>query len=73
MPRFRWENFSTANGLPNDHVSSVLVDGSRIWAGTDNLLGLFEGGKWKVLSPSDRLAHRTGSCALALDKRTGDI
>ena len=28
MPRFRWENFTTANGLPNDHVYSVLVDGT---------------------------------------------
>ena len=72
MPRFRWENFSTANGLPNDHVYSVLVDGSRIWAGTDNGLGLFEGGKWKVFRPSDGLAHQA-VLSLALDKRTGDV
>ena len=42
MPRFRFENFTTANGLPDNHVFSVLVDGDRIWAGTDNGLGLYE-------------------------------
>jgi len=36
MPRYRFENFTTANGLPNNHVYSVLVDGGRIWAGTDD-------------------------------------
>ena len=39
MPRFRFENFTTANGLPDNHVYSVLVDGDRVWAGTDNGLG----------------------------------
>ena len=34
LPRFRFENFTTANGLPDNHVYSVLVDGDRIWAGT---------------------------------------
>ena len=72
LPRFRWENFTTANGLPNDHVYSVLVDGSRIWAGTDNGLGLFEGGKWKVFRPSDGMAHQA-VLGLALDRRTGDV
>ena len=31
MPMFRWENFTTANGLPNNHVYCVLVDGNRVW------------------------------------------
>ena len=30
MPRYRFENFTTANGLPDNHVYSVLVDGDRI-------------------------------------------
>ncbi len=42
LPRFRFENFTTANGLPDNHVYAVLVDGDRIWAGTDNGLGLYE-------------------------------
>jgi hypothetical protein len=72
MPRFRFENFTTANGLPDDHVFSVLVDGDRIWAGTQNGLGLYENGKWKTYTTKDGLAHRAVT-SLALDKRTGDV
>jgi hypothetical protein len=72
MPRFRFENFTTANGLPDDHVYSVLVDGDRIWAGTDNGLGLYENGKWKTFTTKDGLAHRA-VMSLALDKRTSDV
>jgi ligand-binding sensor domain-containing protein len=72
MPRFRFENFTTANGLPDDHVFSVLVDGDRIWAGTQNGLGLYENGTWKTYTTKDGLAHRAVT-SLALDKRTGDV
>ena len=72
MPRYRFQNFTTANGLPNDHVYAVLVDGDRIWAGTDNGLGLYENGKWTTYTTADGLAHRA-VLSLALDKRTGDI
>ena len=72
MPRYRWENFTTANGLPDNHVFTVLVDGKRIWAGTENGLGIYEDGKWRVLRPADGLAHRA-VLSLALDKRTGDV
>jgi ligand-binding sensor domain-containing protein len=72
MPRFRFENFTTADGLPDNHVYAVLVDGDRIWAGTDNGLGLYEDGKWKTYTTKDGLAHRA-VLSLALDKRTGDV
>ena len=72
MPRFRFENFTTANGLPDDHVYSVLVDGGRIWAGTDNGLAEYENGQWKVYTSADGLAHRA-VLSLALDKRTGAV
>jgi ligand-binding sensor domain-containing protein len=72
MPRYRWENFTTANGLPDNHVYCVLVDGGRIWAGTENGLAKYEDGRWTVLRPSDGLAHRA-VLNLALDKRTGDL
>ena len=39
-PRFRFENFTTANGLPDNHVYAVLVDGDRVWAGTENGLAV---------------------------------
>jgi len=69
LPRFRWENFSTANGLPDNRVYSVCVDGGRIWAGTDNGLALYENGKWRVFTTADGLAHRA-VLYLALDKKT---
>jgi ligand-binding sensor domain-containing protein len=72
LPHFRFENFTTANGLPDDHVYAVLVDGDRIWAGTNNGLGLYEQGKWTTYTTKDGLAHRA-VLSLALDKRTGDV
>lgn len=72
MPRFRWENFTVANGLPDNHVFCVLVDGNRVWAGTENGLALYDQGKWKVFRPADGLGHRA-VLSLALDKNTGDV
>ncbi len=72
VPRFRFENFTTANGLPDNHVYSVLVDGERIWAGTENGLAVYENHAWKTYTTKDGLAHRA-VLSLALDKRTGDV
>jgi len=72
MPQFRWENFTTAQGLPDNRAYSVCVDGDRVWAGTDNGLALYESGKWKVFTAADGLAHRA-VLSLALDKQTHDL
>ena len=72
LPRFRFENFTTADGLPDNHVYAVLVDGDRIWAGTNNGLGLYDHGVWKTYTTDDGLAHRA-VLSLALDQRTGDV
>jgi ligand-binding sensor domain-containing protein len=77
VPMFRWESFTTANGIPDNHVYCVLVDDSRVWAGTDNGLGLFENGTWKIFRPNSdakehSLAHQA-VLSLALDKTTGDV
>ena len=77
LPRFRWENFSTASGLPDNHVFCVLVDGDRIWAGTENGLGLYENKTWKIFRPAkdpeeQGIAHRV-VLSLAVDKSSGDL
>jgi len=72
VPYFRFENFTTANGLPDNHVFSVLVDGDRVWAGTENGLAVYENHSWKTYTTADGLAHRA-VLSLALDKRTGDV
>src|SRR5881275_2965561 len=72
LPRFQFENFTTANGLPDNHVFTVLVDGDRVWAGTENGLAVYENHAWKTFTTADGLAHRA-VLSLALDKRTGDV
>jgi ligand-binding sensor domain-containing protein len=72
MPRFRWDNFTVANGLPNNHVFCVLVDGDRVWAGTEDGLGLYEKGAWKAFRVKDGLAHQA-VLSLAVDRRSGDL
>ena len=72
MPRYRWQNFTTADGLPDNRVFSIAVDGSRIWAGTENGLARYEGGKWTVLGPQDGLAHRA-VLSVKVDKKTHDV
>jgi len=72
LPRYRWENFTTAQGLPDNRVYSVCVDGDRVWAGTDNGLALYENGKWRVFTTADGLAHRA-VLYLSLDKQTHDL
>ena len=69
----RWENFTAANGMPDAKVLSVLVDGDRVWAGTENGLVLLEKSKIvKVLTAADGLANRVVT-GIAIDKKTGDL
>jgi ligand-binding sensor domain-containing protein len=69
----QWENFTTANGMPDAKVFCVAVDGSRVWAGTEDGLVLIENGKvQKVYKPEDGLAHRV-VMGIAVDHETGDL
>lgn len=69
----KWENFTTANGMPDAKVFCVAVDGNRVWAGTEDGLALVENGKvQKVFKPADGLAHRV-VMGIAVDKETGDL
>jgi len=69
----RWENITTANGMPDPKVFSVAVDGNRVWAGTEDGLALVENGKVRrVYKTEDGLAHRA-VMGVAVDKKTGDV
>ena len=72
MPQFRWVNYTKAEGLPDNKVFNVKVDGSRVWAGTENGLALFENGKWKVFGTQDGLVHRA-VLYVDVDKATHDV
>ena len=62
---------------PTTTSSAYSSTDNRVWAGTENGLGLYENGIWKVFRPAaDRKskAWRIRPClSLALDKRTGDV
>ena len=69
----RWENFTTANGMPDPKVFCVTVDGSRVWAGTEDGLVLIENGKvQRVYTTKDGLVQRA-VMGIAVDKKTGDL
>lgn len=69
----KWENFTTANGMPDAKVFSVAVDGDRVWAGTENGLALIENSKVaKVYTTADGLPNRVVS-GVAVDPKTGDL
>lgn len=72
VPHYRFVSYTTANGLPNNHVYSVLVDGNRIWAGTDDGLAELDHGRWKTYTVADGLAQQA-VLSLALDPRTGVV
>jgi ligand-binding sensor domain-containing protein len=69
----KWENFTTANGMPDAKVFSVAIDGLRVWAGTENGFVLIENSKIsKVYTTADGLPNRVVT-GIAIDKKTGDI
>jgi len=69
----RWENFTTANGMPDPKVFCVTVDGSRVWAGTEDGLVLIENGKvQRVYTTKDGLVQRA-VMGIGVDKKTGDL
>jgi len=68
-----WDNYTTANGMPDAKVFCVAVDGTRVWAGTEDGLVLIENGKVaKVYRPAEGLAHRV-VMGMAVDPETGDL
>jgi ligand-binding sensor domain-containing protein len=69
-----WEHFTVKDGLPNDHIFAVKVDGSRIWIGTEDGLARYDKrtGKFRTWQEKDGLPWRVVS-ALDVDEKTGDV
>lgn len=52
----RWTNYSTAEGLPGDHVFMLHEDSKQqLWIGTNKGLAMWQDGKFKVLTRADGL------------------
>jgi ligand-binding sensor domain-containing protein len=70
----QWKQFTVENGLPNDHVFAVEVQGPKVWIGTEDGLALLDkrSGKIRSWREPDGLPFRAVS-ALAVDEKTGDL
>lgn len=69
-----WKHFTTADGLPNDHIFSVKADGPRVWVGTEDGLACYDKrtGKFRVWKEKDGLPWRAVT-GIDVDKKTGDV
>ncbi|MBN2327101.1 MAG: regulator [Candidatus Omnitrophica bacterium] len=68
-----WETFyQQEDGLPNDHIFALKVDGDRLWVGTEGGLALYEDGKWKSWTEEDGLPFNVVS-SIAVSEKTGDV
>lgn len=74
----RWKQFTAADGLPNDHIFAVKVDGPHVWVGTEDGLARIDkrtgavetwreaqGLPWKVVSAID-VNPKTGEVWIGL-------
>lgn len=70
----QWEDFTTKDGLPNDHVFCVKADGDRIWVGTEDGLACYDKRtkKFKTWQEKDGLPWQVVS-ALDVDPKTDDL
>jgi len=69
-----WEHFGKQDGLPDDHIFALAVDGPYLWVGTEGGLARFDkrSGKMRVWTEEDGLPWRVVS-SVAVDPRTGDV
>jgi ligand-binding sensor domain-containing protein len=70
----KWRHFTVADGLPNDHIFAVKVDGDRIWVGTEDGLAVIEKktGKIRSWKEKDGLPWRVVT-GIDVDPKTGDV
>ncbi len=70
----KWKQFTVADGLPNDHIFAVKVDGPRVWIGTENGLAMLDKrtGKIKSWTEKDGLPWKVVT-AIDVAAKTGDV
>ncbi len=71
----KWKHFTVEDGLPNDHIFAVKVDGPRVWVGTEDGLALIDKRTGKIgRAGSRRTACPGGSSRrIDVDQKTGDV
>jgi len=70
----QWKQFTTKDGLPNDHIFAVKVHGPKVWIGTEDGLACLDKrtGKIRSWQEKDGLPFQVVS-ALDVDPKTGDV
>ncbi len=69
-----WKNYTVKDGLPNDHIFAVKVDGPRVWIGTEDGLAMLDKrtGKIRSWTEKDGLPFKVVA-AIDVDPKTGDV
>jgi len=67
-----WETFGVEDGLPDDHIFTILADGERLWVGTEGGLALYEKGRWQSWTEEDGLPWNV-VMSIAVSPKTGDL
>lgn len=70
----QWEQYTVEDGLPNDHIFAVKVDGPMVWIGTEGGLARLDkrSGEIESWTEEDGLPFRVVS-AIDVDPQTGDV
>jgi len=70
----RWEHLTVADGLPDDHVFALKVDGDSVWIGTEGGLARYDKrtGKVRSWTEKDGLPWRVVS-AIDVNPKTGEL
>jgi hypothetical protein len=71
----KWKQFTTENGLPNDHVFAVRSNGNDLWVGTENGLALIDKRQSKVVRvwrEKDGLPFQAVT-GIDVDKKSGAV
>ena len=70
-----WKHFTVEDGLPNDHIFAVKVDGPRVWIGTEGGLACYDKrtGKIRSWTTEDGLPWPGVVAALDVNKKTGEL
>ncbi|MFB3904037.1 MAG: regulator [Acidobacteriota bacterium] len=70
----RWKQFTTAEGLPNDHIFAVKANGPKVWVGTEDGLACIDKRTGKIQSwgEKDGLPFKVVT-AIEVDPKTGDL
>jgi ligand-binding sensor domain-containing protein len=69
-----WRQFTVKDGLPNDHIFAVKVQGTRVWVGTENGLARIDKrtGVIRSWQEEDGLPWRVVT-AIDVHEKTGDV